>query len=318
MVGFRPDQLFNTYSIVARDHDTGDFGVAVQTHQMGVGRVVPWLKPGYGACATQSLANISFGPMALTMLQEGLSAQHVIDALVASDANSARRQVAVVDANGHAAAHTGDGCIAYASHHVGNGYSVQANMMTRDTVIPAMREAFESATGDLAARMMAAMFAAQKEDGDIRGMQSAALVVVPGTSASRSWASIYDLRVDEHARPLEELARLVSIRRAQHVDSTGYALLDKGDLDSALVKWQEARELAPDQEELAFWQAVTLTDRNPGPRAVEAAAEIFDSVFHNDERRVHWVDLIRRLAACGLIQREGAGDELIAAIRSAS
>jgi len=193
---FHHSEFFNTYSIVARDPDTGQFGVAVQTHQMCVGSVVPWLLPGRGAFATQSLSNIRFGPMTLAMLQEGISAPHIIQALVASEADSHRRQIAVVDASGQAAAWTGDGCIAQASHHVGQGYSVQANMMTRDTVVDAMARAYESATGDLAQRMLAALEAAQREGGDIRGMQSAALKVVPGDASKPIWAADYDLRVD--------------------------------------------------------------------------------------------------------------------------
>ncbi len=308
---FHFTELNSTYSIVARDAQTGQFGVAVQTHQMSVGNGVPWLLPGVGAVATQSLTNISFGPMALRMLREGVSATHVIRALVASDDHENRRQVAVVDSNGHAAAHTGKGCIAEAGHHVGEGYSVQANMMTRPTVIQAMSSAYESAQGDLAQRMMAALKAAQAEDGDIRGMQSAALVVVPGDMLVPEWKKDYSLRVDEHENPVVELGRLVRNRRAQIVDEEGHKLLEEGQHVAALAKWTEARAIAPEQEELAFWQAVSLADK---PGDIASAVNILKPMLAADARREQWIELIRRLANCGLIEREGADADLIGAL----
>jgi uncharacterized Ntn-hydrolase superfamily protein len=311
-MNFDPHQLLSTYSIVARDPETGQFGVAVETHQMSVGTLVPWLLPGVGAVATQSLVNVSFGPMGLTMLREGLDAPHVIQALVASDEDAHRRQVAVVDHKGQAAAWTGKGCIAEAAHHVGEGYSVQANMMTHPTVVAAMASAFEKASGDLAQRMMAALAAAQAEGGDIRGMQSAALVVAPGKSDVPTWQTDYNLRVDESENPVEELARLVRLRHAQIIESQGFAALDAGQIEKALECWQQARTQAPELEELAFWQAVTLADKH---NQISHAASILRPVLATDTRRDHWIDLIRRLTACGLIERQGAGEELIAAIQ---
>lgn len=310
-MAFRPSELFSTYSIVARDPESGVFGVAVQTHQMCVGDVVPWLLPGVGAVATQSLVNISFGPMALTMLREGVAAQQVIQALVASDENAHRRQVAVVDANGVASAWSGEKCIAEFGHHVGEGYSVQANMMTHPTVVDAMARAYESASGDLAQRMMAALMAAQAEGGDIRGMQSAALKVVSGNIHDRPWETMYDLRVDEHDNPVEELARLVRLRHAQHVDNEGHKAFEHDNLKDALARWQEARSLAPELEELAFWQAVTLADK---PGDITNAVSILQPMLANDSRRQHWLDLIARLQACELLERSGAARELLAAL----
>ncbi|MEO8610012.1 MAG: DUF1028 domain-containing protein [Chloroflexota bacterium] len=308
---FYPGELCSTYSIVARDPETGQFGVAVQTHQMSVGRLVPWLIPGIGAVATQSLVNISFGPMALTMLREGVGAAHVIAALAASDENANRRQVAVVDAQGNAAAWTGQGCIAEAAHHVGEGYSVQANMMSNATVVSAMASAFENATGDLAVRMLAALQAAEIEGGDIRGMQSAALVVVPGDKNVQTWQTDYDLRVDEHASPLNELVRLVRLRHAQITDEAGSRALDAGDRDTALDHWTKARREAPELEELPFWQALKLADEHAD---IQAAAIILRPVMARNPRSAHWIELIRRLQLCGLIVRDNAGDELIAAL----
>lgn len=310
---FNSTEILSTYSIVARDPQSGQLGVAVQTHQMSVGRIVPWLLPGVGALATQSVANVSFGPVGLKLLRTGYSAPHVIRALVAGDDQQHRRQVAVVDANGLAAAHTGNGCIAEAGHHVGEGYSVQANMMTRPTVIGAMTRAYESASGDLAQRMMAALAAAQAEDGDIRGMQSAALKVVPGDITAQEWETVYDLRVDEHAEPVTELARLVRLRNAQLIDERGDQALQAGRLDEALTLYAQARAQAPELEEMAFWQAVSLADQHSN---VHAAAEILRPALARDPRREHWIDLLRRLAVCGLIEREGADAELIEALGS--
>lgn len=306
-------ELFSTYSIVARDAETGELGVAVQTHQMSVGRMVPFLLPGIGAIATQSLVNVSFGPMGLAMLREGVSAAHVVAALVASDENAHRRQLAVVDSQGRAAAHTGSGCIADARHHVGEGYSVQANMMTLKTVIPAMAQAYENAQGDLAQRMVAALEAAQAEDGDIRGVQSAALKVVSGDKNDAEWRSLYDLRVDEHAAPVIEMARLARLRHAQRLDEKGFELLSGGHRAQALELWARARDEAPELEELAFWQAVQLADSHAD---VETAAEILRPVLANDPRREHWIDLVQRLAVCGIIEREGADSELMAALNA--
>lgn len=302
-----------TYSIVARDPHSGQFGVAVQTHQMSVGHAVPWLLPGVGAVATQSLTNISFGPLGLALLREGTPAQKVVDALIASDPGANRRQLGVVDRNGKAAAWTGDRCIPEAAHHVGEGYSVQANMMTNPTVVAAMASAYEGATGDLAHRMLAALRAAQAEGGDIRGMQSAALCVVPGDLTAHSWVVDYDLRVDEHADPVEELARLVRLRYAQILDDKGFKALEEGQHDVALAHWAAARDASPEQEELPFWQAVTLADV---PARVPEAAEILRPMLAADPRRAHWIDLIRRLEACGLIEREGAARELITAVET--
>lgn len=308
---YRPAQLFSTYSIVARDPQTGQFGVAVQTHQMCVGWIVPWLLPGVGAVATQSLVNISFGPLALAMLHEGVAAQQVIDGLVASDPDAHRRQVAAVDAQGRAAAWTGTGCIAEADHHVGEGYSVQANMMTHPTVVAAMAGAYEKASGDIAQRMLAALQAAQAEDGDIRGMQSAALKVVPGDLDKPAWTVDYDLRVDEHTNPVEELARLVRLRHAQLADQAGYEAFEHGQRDQALALWAAARAEAPELEELAFWQATTLAEK---PAEVQTAAEILRPALAKEPRRAQWIDLIGRLQDCGLIAREGAAQELIRAL----
>ncbi len=300
-----------TYSIVACDLEAGELGAAVQTHQMSVGSRVLWLAPGVGAVATQAASNVAFGPSGLALLRQGIAPAAALAGLIASDPGATRRQVALVNIRGEAAAHTGDHCIAHAGHFVGEGYSVQANMMARSTVIEAMRAAFEGASGDLAARMLAALEAAQAEDGDIRGMQSAALKVVsaaPGTPESARYP--YDLRVDEHAAPVAELGRLVRMRRAQSIDSDGHQAFARGDHAEALVLWAEARALTPWQEELPFWQAVALADAGD----VALAADILRPALVNEPRRAHWLDLLPRLEACGMMTRPGAAAELVQAV----
>lgn len=308
----RSQDLFATYSIVARDADSDTVGVAVQTHQMTVGNFVPWLEAGVGALATQALGNIRFGPMGLALLRQGIPAQRVVDALVATDEGAGHRQLAVVDAQGRAAAWTGDGCIPYAAHHVGAGYSVQANMMTKDTVVEAMAAAFEASQGDLAQRMMSALQAAQSEGGDIRGMQSAALKVVRGAvpldKDPAEWRPVYDLRVDDHARPVDELDRLVRLRRAQLIDQEGYEALEADDLERALTLWSEARLLAPELEELPYWQALQLAE---APDRVAKGVEILRAMLEGDPRRSHWIDLIGRVDQAGLFDRQGAAADLL-------
>ncbi len=308
-------QWLSTYSIVAFDEETQRLGVAVQTHQVGVGQMVPFILPGVGAVATQSLVNISFGPIALAMLQEGVSATDVINGLIASDRDRERRQVAVIDTNGDVSAFTGEGCIPHAEHYVGKHYSVQANMMTKDTVISAMQSAYEQSTDDFAGRMMAALYAAQAEDGDIRGMQSATLHIVANDRNLPVWQQDYNLRIDESEKPLDDLQRLVNYQRAKYVSQEGNALLEQGDMNGALGRWREARELAPDDEELAFWQGIALADKNPADNAVSVASRIIEQAIKSDERYEHWLDLIVRLETVGIITRRGAGQELLVELK---
>jgi uncharacterized Ntn-hydrolase superfamily protein len=312
-----PENLFQTYSIVARDAKTGELGVAVQTHQMCVGAVVPWLAVGQGALATQSLTNVRFGPMGLAMLKAGIPAEQVVAGLIATDEGRDKRQLAVVDRDGHASAWTGENCIAYAGHRTGEGYSVQANMMCKRTVIEAMADAYEEAQGDLAARMLTALGAAQREGGDIRGMQSAALKVVGGAEIAEETDRLiprYDLRVDEHDDPVAELGRLVRLRRAQLRSGEGFELLKSGETDAALEIWREARELAPELEELAFWQAMALADDGED---IHGAVDLLGTVFRDDPLREQWMDLIERIQDCGIIEREGVAKALMPALQTA-
>ncbi len=285
----------HTYSIVAQDSLTGDMGVAVQSHWFSVGPVVPWARAGVGAVATQSLVLVSYGPLGLDLMEEGMSAQEALEKLLEEDAHSAVRQVAMVDGEGNAAAHTGDSCIAYASHHTGNGYSVQANMMLTDKVVPAMAKAFETAQGDLADRMLAALEAAQDAGGDIRGRQSAAILIVRGVPTDEPWSDvIMSLRVEDHPQPVEELKRLVKMHRAYNFENLGDEAMAEGDLKAAMEAYGEAAKLAPDNLELIFWQGVSLINVGRDDEGVK----LLKSVVAKDP---NWEKLLKRLPASGLL-----------------
>ena len=218
----------HTFSIVARDPKTGEMGVAVQSHYFSVGPVVAWAEAGVGAVATQSLVEISYGPKGLELMRQGKSSADALADLIAKDEQRDVRQVAMVDAHGHAAAWTGPKCIEAAGQETGEGFSAQANLMGKDTVWPAMAKAFREATGDLAERLLQTLEAGQKAGGDIRGQQSAAIVVVKGTSSGQPWKDrVFDLRVEDNPRPIEELRRLVRLQRA-------YRFADAGDDFSAM------------------------------------------------------------------------------------
>lgn len=292
------DPLAHTYSIVVRDPATGDFGVAVQSHWFQVGPTVPWAEAGVGAVATQSFVRIDYGPLGLKLMKEGKSAQEALETLLAKDPEKDVRQVAMVDRQGRVAAWTGPKCIAAAGHRTGASYSVQANLMDKPTVWPAMARAFESARGDLADRMLAALDAAEAEGGDIRGRQSAALLIVRAKSTGEPWRDKrVDLRVDDHPQPLAELRRLLSLHRAYEEMNLGDEAVAKNDFQTALRHYTRASELAPAIAELPFWQAVTLFVAGQE----EKALAIFRDVFAREER---WVRLVPRLPASGLLPND--------------
>jgi uncharacterized Ntn-hydrolase superfamily protein len=312
-----PSLEFQTYSIVARDGKTGELGVAVQTHQMCVGVAVPWLAPGVGAIATQASTNIRFGPMGLDLLGQGLAAEKVMHALIATDAGAKSRQLAIVDQEGGAAAWTGEQCIPFAGHMIGAGFSVQANMMLRTGVVEAMAEAYVHAQGEFSQRLLSTLKIAQEIGGDIRGMQSAALKIVASEAFDQDGLAQvlprYDLRVDEHTDPLAELERLARLRSASLHSQRGMAALQAGKQKMALSLWEEARAMAPELEELAFWQAINLADKHseyPG------AAKILKPVLDHQANRRDWIDLIKRLQQCGFLENEGTAEYLLQAINA--
>jgi uncharacterized Ntn-hydrolase superfamily protein len=286
-----------TYSIVARDAATGEIGVAVQSHWFGVGSLVPWAESGVGAVATQSLTDPSYGSLGLELMRNGRSASETLRALVAGDDKSQVRQVAMIDANGNVAAHTGSHCIADAGHVVDmkREFSVQANLMASDETWPAMADAFRSAPGDLAEKMLAALEAAQAVGGDLRGKQSAALIVVGGEPTGQSWRDRrFDLRIEDHPEPVKELRRLVRLQRAYQHMNQGDAQLEEGNFRSALRQYAMAQQLAPEIVEIQFWRAVTLVTVG----RTQDANKLFREVFAKDPA---WADLVPRLVPAGLL-----------------
>ena len=287
-------QVVSTYSIVAYDSVTGQFGAAVQSHYFKVADVI-WLKPAVGAVATQSLVDFAYGPLGIEMMGKGKSATQTLEGLLASDPDNQVRQVAMVDRSGLVAAHTGDKCIAFAGHRTGKGYSCQANLMRNSTVWDAMAEAYEATNGDLAEKLMAALEAAEGEGGDIRGKQSAAMVVVTGQPTGKSWVDrLVDIRVDDSPEPLVELRRLLDLTRAyKHMDR-GDEYIAEEKYDEANREYSMAAELAPGNAEIRFWQAVTLVTVGQ----VDRSLPIFKEVFDADES---WRILVPRLVGADLL-----------------
>ena len=287
--------LAHTYSIVARDPDTGEMGVAVQSHWFSVGSIVSWAEAGVGAIATQSFVNVSFGPRGLELLKEGKTAQEALKILIEADDGRDVRQLAIVDARGNVAAYTGKKCIPDAGHIVGDNFSVQANLMLNDKVWSAMEKAFTSSKGHLAERMIAALEAAQDAGGDIRGKQSAAILVVKGESSGKIWEDrLIDLRVEDHPEPIQEIKRLLKVFRAYEYMNAGDLAIEKNDVDGALKAYRTAEAMFPDNLEMKFWHAVSLA--NIG--MVKESLPIFKVIFEQDQ---NWLILSKRLPGVGLL-----------------
>jgi uncharacterized Ntn-hydrolase superfamily protein len=303
--------LAHTFSIVARDPATGELGVAVQSHWFSVGSIVTWAEAGVGAVATQSFVDPSYGFKGLQMMKDGVPAPDALKRLVEADAQRDGRQVAFVDAQGRVGAFTGANAIAAAGHSMGVQYSVQANMMANDRVWPAMAQAFESTRGDLATRLLAALEAAQAAGGDIRGKQSAALLIVKPVSTGRPWAGadrVFDLRVEDHPDPITELKRLVRLARAYAHANRGDELFTEQKVEAALKEYAAATSYAPEILELPFWQAITLASVG---RFAEAEP-IFRQVFAKEP---YWADLVPRLPAAGLLPKDAGLVERIVGLR---
>lgn len=277
-----------TYSIVARDAETGAVGVAVQSHWFSVGSLVSWAEPGVGAVATQANVEVAYGPRALALLGTGRSAGEALAELTGADEQAPVRQVAVVDAAGRVAAHTGAGCMPCAGHATGDGFSCQANLMAAAEVWPAMAEAFAAASGSFPRRLLAALDAGEAAGGDVRGRQSAALLVAPATG--EPWRRIVDLRVEDHPEPLAELRRLLGLHDAYVLAGEGDRLSGEGRLAEAADKYVAANELAPDSVELTFWAGLALVARGEEERG---AGRVRRAI----ERHAGWGRLLGRLDA---------------------
>lgn len=295
-----PRRPVHTYSIVARDPATGELGVAVQSYFFAIGRVVPWAEAGVGAVATQSFVDPSYGKVGLDLMRVGRSAPDALRGLLEADTDREVRQVAMIDSQGRVWAHTGSKCIAAAGQHVGQNYSVQANLMLNEKVWPAMAKAFESAQGSLAERMLAALEAAEGSGGDIRGKQSAALVVVSGKPSGKPWQDrVYDLRVDDHPEPLVELRRLVKLQRAYNLENEGDSALERKDYEAALRAYAAAEALVPDNLEMIYAHAFILIKMN----RVEESLPLFRKVFAANPK---WRTMTPRLVPVGLLPDDTA------------
>ncbi len=290
------DPFAHTFSIVARDSVTGEMAVGVQSHWFSVGPLVAWGKSGVGVVATQSFVNPAYGPNGLKLMEEGNSASQALDALIAEDEGEAYRQVAFLDVKGRTAAHTGENCVESAYHHAGKNFSVQANMMLNDKVVPAMKEAFlANADLPLAERVVKVLQATQDAGGDIRGQQSAALIVVKGNKVKNSWEDkSIDLRVDDNPDPLKELERLLTVARAYEFMNKGDLAMEAEDVDEALKQYGSAEKLFPENLEMKYWKAVALANSN----RLDEAIPVFKSIFEADE---NWRTMTLRLPDSGLL-----------------
>lgn len=304
----RPLRPVHTYSIVARDSATGELGAAVQSHWFSVGSIVIWAEPGIGAVATQSFVDPSYGPLGLELMRSGKTAQQALTGLLASDEHQDVRQVGMVDAAGNVANHTGSNAIAEHCKLLGGNYSVQANMMWKPTVCIAMAAAFENGEGDLAERLMLALEAAQREGGDVRGKQSVALLVVNGDISEPAWAGrMFDLRIEDHPEPLQEMRRLLTMARAYRLMNEGDEHMTNGEVEKAVAAYSGAEALVPDNHEMIFWHAATLAAAGE----VEESLPLFKRAF---DAWPLWRELVKRLPAAGLLPDDPVLMETILAV----
>lgn len=296
----------NTYSIVARDPKTGELGVAVQSHWFSVGSIVTWAEAGVGAVATQAMVNPMYGARGIALMRDGVSAPDALRQLLPTDSGSEERQVGIVDAMGRAEAHTGAKCIQHAGHFVGPGYAIQANLMANELVVPAMARAFERSPGDLTDRILAALDAAQEVGGDIRGCQSAAILVVSGVKSDTPWREKrLDLRVEDSPAPLTELRRLVGVSRAYDHMNRGEARVLAGDTNGGIEEFTIATGMFPDHPEMNFWPGVFLA----GKGQFDRAAPYLRRAFQADPA---WIELVRRMPPTGLLPDRATAERAIA------
>jgi uncharacterized Ntn-hydrolase superfamily protein len=297
-----------TYSIVARDPQTGEMGVAVQSHWFAAGNVVPWAEAGVGAVATQATAEISYGPHGLDLMRAGATAHEALDELLARDTNRDVRQVAMIDAIGNVATHTGSSTIPEAGHTRGPGFSCQANMMWAETVWDAMASAYSGATGDLASRLLDALDAAEGERGDIRGRQAAGILIVGPDPLEEPWRGVrMHLHTDDHAEPLADLRRIVDLHRAyERLESAEeFALAD--DQAGAARAVLDALRLAPGSDEVRFWSAIGMASSG----MLNEAGGLIRQAFASDPG---WEELLRRLVSHKLVELDPEVAERLLAV----
>ena len=296
----KKEPLVHTFSIVAKDMATGEMAVGVQSHWFSVGTSVPWAEAGVGAIATQSFTDKSYGPKGLALLKQGYTAKQALDSLTKADAGRDVRQVAIIDNKGNVAAHTGSKCIQYASHILGTNFSVQSNMMLGSTVCKSMETAFTKSAGKpLAERVLLALEAAQNAGGDIRGMQAAALIVVPGQITDTWTNKTVDLRVDDNPKPLVELRRLYNTHLAYEHMNSGDLAVEKNNMQLAMTEYNAAMKLFPSNLEMQYWTAITLANN----KQVAKAATMLKAIYAKNK---NWLILTKRLPAVGLLTVSGS------------
>ena len=292
----KDEMLAHTFSIVARDAKTGEMAVAVQSHWFSVGTVVAWGEAGVGVVATQSFVNKSFGIRGLELLKQGKSPQEAMNILLSDDAGKEVRQVAILDSTGRAATHTGKNCIDAAGHLNGENFSVQANMMLNDKVWPAMADAWKKNSQlALPERVMEVMKAAQAAGGDIRGKQSAVLMVFAPHKSNEPWNDkLIDLRIDDSKEPIKELERLLTVHRAYEHMNQGDLYTEKNDMANAMKEYNAAMKQFPDNLEMKYWTAITLANNKQVSKALPMLKEIYS-------KDPNWRELTKRLPKVGLL-----------------
>lgn len=285
----KSEPFAHTFSLVARDTVTGNIAVAVQSHWFSVGSTVTYAEAGVGVVATQSFVNPSYGPKGLALMKQGLSPQQALDILIANDSGEMYRQVAFMNINGDVATHTGSDCIAEAGHVQKKNFSAQANMMLKNTVWDAMAKAFETTTGDFSDRIIAALEAGQAEKGDIRGSQSAAILIVKPEATGNSWEDVVmDLRVEDNPHPVQELKRLVKLHKAYEFMNDGDLAMEAGDTQRAQELYLSAQNLFPENIEMKYWYAINLLNN----KEYNKANAILKAIFKEDP---HWKTLTQRI-----------------------
>ena len=288
--------LAHTFSIVARDPVTGEMAVGVQSHWFSVGTAVSWGQAGVGVVATQSFVKVSYGFLGLELMNNGKTAPDALKELLAADEGKEVRQVAMIDANGNVNAYTGKNCIDYAGNIVGKNYSVQSNMMLGDKVNAAMAKAFEGSEGKpLAERVLLSLQAAQAVGGDIRGKQSAAILVVAGKKNMENRNErLIDLRVDDNKAPLDELDRLLRLYRAYDHMNNGDLAIEKNNMKLAMDEYGAAMKMFPANLEMQYWTAITLANN----KKIIEASKLLKKIYIKD---ANWRELTRRLPKVNLL-----------------
>jgi len=282
--------IVHTYSIVARDTKTGEMGVGVQSHWFSVGSIVSWGEAGVGVVATQALVNKSYGLRGLEFLKQGKSPQEALNILLSEDDGKEVRQVSILDVNGRVATHTGTKCIKQAGHIVGDQFSVQANMMLSEEVWGVMASAYkEHENLPLPERIIKTLEAAERVGGDIRGKQSAVLLIVASKQIENKWdGPLIELRIEDHQDPLKELNRLLKVFRAYEHMNNGDLAIEKGDTIKALEEYEISQKMFPENLEMKYWTAISLANNNK----LEEALVLFADVFRKDN---NWRTLTERL-----------------------